>query len=115
MTYVLPVSGPSVGRSSSPISKRRPSPRSSSTSARLCSSSNHSAIDSARSGPIPSTSVMSSGEASSIRSTFSKWRARFCAVTQPTSGMFSPKSTRLNGIAFEAWIESTAFVAEISP
>ena len=49
------------------------------------------------------------------RSTFSKWRAMFCAVTQPTSGMFNPKRTRLNGTALDAWIDSIAFVAEISP
>ena len=60
ITYVLPVSGPSTGLSSSPISKRRPSARSSSTSARFASSANHSAIASARSGPIPSTSRISS-------------------------------------------------------
>jgi len=28
--------------------------------------------------------------------------------------MFSPKSTRRNGISFEAWIALIAFVAEIS-
>ena len=46
---------------------------------------------------------------------FSKCRARFCAVTQPTSGMFRPKSTRLNEICFDASIDATAFEAEISP
>ena len=80
----------------------------------LSSSANHSAIASARSGPIPSHSMISSCDAPASRSTLPKWRARFCAVTQPTSGMFRPKSTRRNGICFDASIASIAFVAEIS-
>ena len=114
MTYVCPVSGPSTGFSASPSSSRMPRPRSSSTSARLRSSANQVAIDSARSGPMPSTSSMSSCPAASRASTEPKCRARFCAVTQPTSGMFSPKRTRAKGICFEAAIESTAFCAEMS-
>ena len=35
-------------------------------------------------------------------STEPKCRARFCAVTQPTSGMLSPKSTRENGCCLRA-------------
>ena len=35
-------------------------------------------------------------------------------MTQPTSGMLRPKSTRRNGIAFDASIEAIAFDAEIS-
>ena len=73
MTYVLPVSGPSGGRSSSPASKRRPRSRSSSTSARFCSSANQSTTSSARSGPKPSTSATSSGVAAISRSTVPKW------------------------------------------
>ena len=43
-------------------------------------------------------------------STEPKCRARFCAVTQPTSGMFRPKSTRRNGIVCrDASIASIAF------
>ena len=56
ITYCEPVSGPSTGFSSSPISKRSPSSRSSATSFRFCSSENHPAIASALSGPMPSTS-----------------------------------------------------------
>ena len=52
----------------------------------------------------------------SAASTSPKWRARFCAVTQPTSGMLSPKRTRRNGIVCrEASIAAIAFRAEISP
>jgi hypothetical protein len=115
ITYELPVSGPSIGFSSSPTSKRSPSSRSSATSVRFCSSENHSAIASARSGPIPSTSWISSWLASSRGSTAPKWRARLRAVTQPTSGMLSPKRTRANGCCFESSIAATAFSAEISP
>ena len=115
ITYWLPVSGPSIGLSSSPISNRSPSSRSSATSVRFCSSENHSAIASARSGPIPSTSWISSWLASSSVSTSPKWRARLRAVTQPTSGMFRPKRTRENGCCFESAIASIAFRAEISP
>src|SRR5919198_1243845 len=109
-----PARGTSFGRSSAPSSKRRPSSRSSATSWRFASSENHSAIASARSGPMPSTSWICSWLASTSRSALSKWRARFCAVTQPTSGMLSPSSTRENGTAFDAWIDLIAFVAEIS-
>ncbi len=114
ITYWLPVSGPSTGFSSSPTSKRRPSSRSSATSVRFCSSANQPAIASARSGPIPSTSWISSWLASSRLSTEPKWRARLRAVTQPTSGMLSPKRTRENGWAFEASIAAIALPAEIS-
>ena len=92
-----------------------PSRLSSSISARLSSSANQSAIASARSGPIPSHSTSSSGVAACRRSTVPKCRARFCAVTQPTSGMLSPKSTRRNGMVFrETSIASIAARAEIS-
>ena len=103
-----------MGRSSSSVSKRIPSARSSSTRRLLSSSANHSAIAAARSGPMPSQSVISSCVAEASRSTVPKCRARFCAVTQPTSGMFRPKSTRRNGISFDAAIDLTVFVAEIS-
>ena len=56
VTYVLPVSGPSTGRSASSPRTAAPSSRSSATRRRFSSSANHSAIASARSGPIPSTS-----------------------------------------------------------
>ena len=36
-------------------------------------------------------------------------------MIQPTSGMFRPKSTRKNGIAFDAWIAAIALFALISP
>ena len=109
------MSGPSFGRSSAPASKRRPSERNSSTSARFCSSANHSAISSARSGPIPGISMISSGVASRSRSTEPKCTARLRAITQPTFGMLSPNRTRRNGCSFERWIDSIAALAEISP
>ena len=114
ITYVEPVSGPSTGRSASPASNVSPRSRSSATSRWFASSENHSAIASARSGPIPSTSRISSWPASMSASTVPKWRARFCAVTQPTSGMLSPKRTRKNGWDFDCSIASTVFAAEIS-
>ena len=43
-----------------------------------------------------------------------KWRASVCAVTQPTSGMLRPKSTRENGISFDASIAAIALPALIS-
>ena len=64
---------------------------------------------------MPSTSTSSSGVASISASTVPKWRARVCAVTQPTSGMFSPKRTRENGTPFEASIAAIALPALISP
>ena len=71
-------------------------------------------MDSARSGPMPSTSSMSSCAAASSRSMETKWRARFWAVTQPTSGMLRPARTRAKAMSFEAAIASTAFCAEMS-
>ena len=71
ITYRWPVSGPSTGLSDSPTSNCSPSPRRSSTSARFSSSENHSAISSARSGPIPSASSSSS------------WVAAISAVNGP--------------------------------
>ena len=115
MTYWLPPSRPSGGRSSSASESCSPtSSRSSATSARLSGSANHSAISSARSGPIPSTSSSCSSVASASASTVRKCSARLRAITQPTLGMFRPKKTRENGCSFERWIDSKARVAEIS-
>ena len=114
MTYVLPVSGPSRGRSSVPSSKRSPSSRSSWTRARFCSSANHSTTSSARSGPKPSTSATSSGVAAITPSTVPKWLARLRASTQPIPGMFRPSRTRENGTRLERSIDSIAALAEIS-
>ena len=63
---------------------------------------------------MPSTSWISSCVAAASESALPKWRARFCAVTQPTSGMLRPNSTRWNGVAFDASIASITFVAERS-
>ena len=60
ITYCFPVSGPSGGSSSSRTSS---SGQSSATSAWFASSANHSTIASARSGPIPSHAITSSGVA----------------------------------------------------
>ena len=64
---------------------------------------------------MPSASTSSSCVAFMSASTVPKWRASVCAVTQPTSEMFRPKSTRENGIAFDASIAATALPASISP
>jgi hypothetical protein len=63
---------------------------------------------------MPSTSSSCSSVASASASTVRKCCARLRAITQPTFGMFSPKSTRENGCSFERWIDSYARVAEIS-
>ena len=116
ITYWLPVSGPSTGCSSSPTSKRSPSSRSSATSARFCSSENHSAIASARSGPIPSTSWMSSWLASSSRSTVAEV-AREVPRRHPADvGDVEPEEDARERLPpSTAAIASTAFRAEISP
>ena len=57
---------------------------------------------------------MSSCVALASASTEPKWRASVCAVTQPTSGMFRPNSTRWNGTCFDASIDAIAFAADFS-
>ena len=82
---------------------------------RFSSSENHSAIPSARPGPMPSTSWISSWVASMSLSIEPKCAARFRAVTQPVSGMFRPARTRWNVIVFfDCSIAATALPAEIS-
>ena len=71
-------------------------------------------MGSARSGPIPSTSSSCSSVAAASVSAVRKWSATLRAITHPTFGMFSPKSTRENGCSFERWIDSQARCAEIS-
>ena len=65
MTYWLPVSGssPSAGRSEAPAASWSPTAPSSSSNVRFSVSANHSAISSARSGPIPSISSSCSSDA----------------------------------------------------
>ena len=92
ITYWLPVSGPSTGRSSSPASKRSPSARSSSTSAQvvlvgepLGDRLGAVGAEARRPRRAPPASRRSSA------STLPKWRARFCAGTQPIAGDVQPE------------------------
>jgi hypothetical protein len=95
ITYVLPVSGPSFGRS--PAGPRaQPSLPSSSTSTRFCSSANHSTIASARSGPIPSTCSTSSWLALE-RLGGAEVRAEVRGRDPADVGNVQPSRTRQNG------------------
>ena len=114
-TNVFPASGPD-GAAGARLGPDIVSPAaaSASTMAACSSSRNQAETVSAITGPMPSTSAISSGVARRSASIDPNAPARSSAVMPPTCGIPSAKRTRSNGRDFDRSIEPTTFSADVA-
>ena len=116
ITYCVPVSGPSTGRSPSSASKLSPSGAQlvDEPAVVLVGEPLGDRLGALGADPLALDELLRASRRSARRPSRSGAPGS-APSTQPTSGMLSPKSTRRNGICFDCSIAAIALRAEISP